>query len=478
MGRNDSIIEALQDIVGPGGVKADAEALAHYAVDDVQPWRVVFPESVEDVSKVVRLAVKENLTMVPRGYGTKMAKGNPPSRLDMVVCTERLNKVVDMDTANLTVTAQAGVPFKELQAALRGEENRCYLPLEDPVTVSEQEICSDRQNMGCFIPLLPAFSSAASLGGIIAANSSGPTRLLYGLPRDMVLGVRFVAPNGDIIGMGGKTVKNVSGYDVSKLMIGSQGSLGILCEMTLRLLPLPEKVHTELLFFKSLREASAFTDTIFDSCLLPAGAELMNHGAFRFLSAGKSMKSGFGVAVAMEGVEEAVDRMASEIENMGTRSGALENKGFQAEGHYGFWNAYSNLPALIFERNPDLVSARLTYPLSRYAEVLGDAESLASGHGLDAVLLSHAGSGVSFVHAGVSSAQSKASELVTRFFEELRERCDGLGGHMVIERAKPSWKKQWPVWGGPRSDFPVMRRIKEQWDPMGLFSPGRFVGGI
>jgi len=478
MGPNDSVIEALKEIVGSDWVKSDPETLSRYAVDDVLPWVAIFPGSVEEVSEVVRLAAKENLALLPWGSGTKMAKGNPPSRLDMVVCTQRLNRVVDIDTANLTVTAQAGVPFKELQAALRGEENRCYLPLEDPRTVLEQEICSDRENMGCFIPLLPPFGSTASLGGIIAANSSGPTRLLYGLPRDMVLGVRFVAPNGEIIGMGGKTVKNVSGYDVSKLMIGSQGSLGVLCEMTLRLLPLPEKVNTELLLFKSLREASKFTDRIFDSPLLPAAVELMNHGAFPFLPVGGIKERGFGVAVAMEGVEEAVDRMATEVKTMGSELGAMENVHFQADDHRRFWGAYSDLPAVLCERNPDLVSLKLNYPISHYTEVMGYAESLASVKALDAVLLSHAGSGVSLVHIMVSPAQSNAPEPVITFLKQLGERCEDLGGHMVIERARPFWKKQWPVWGRLRDDFGVMKRIKERLDPMGLFSPGRFVGGI
>ncbi|MEJ2725853.1 MAG: FAD-binding oxidoreductase [Deltaproteobacteria bacterium] len=478
MGRNESVIEALKGIVGPEHLLVDPKGLSQYAVDDVQPWVAVFPESVEDISKIVRLAGKENLAIVPRGAGTKTGKGNPPSRLDMVVCTERLNRVVDMDTANLTVTAQAGVPFRELQAALRGADNRCYMPVEDTAVVSDPEICSDRENTGCFIPLFPPFSSKASLGGIIAANSSGPMRLLYGLPRDLVLGARFVTPDGDIIGMGGKTVKNVSGYDITKLMIGSQGSLGILCEMTLRLLPLPEKVNTEFLFFEGLREASDFTNRVFDSPLLPAAVELMNHGAFPFLPSGVMEKSGYGVAVAMEGVEEAVDRMAAEIKTTGSESGALKDVYFQAGEHYAFWDAYSNLEGVLWERNPDLLSLRLNYPVSRYAELMDSAESMSSENALDAVLLCHAGSGLSFAHIKGSSVQSNAPEPVVTFLKQLEERCDDLGGHMVMERARPFWKKQWPVWGKVRGDFAMMKRIKEQMDPLGLFSPGRFVGGI
>ena len=153
----------------------------------------------------------------------------------------RMNHMLDVDTANLTITVEAGVKFRDVQARLATEEDRCYLPLGDLKTEAGEFVCSDQSHRGCFLPIDPPYSEKATLGGIVAANTTGPRRLLYGLPRDLVLGVRFVTPKGDIIGAGGKTMKNVSGYDVSKLMIGSLGSLGILCEMTLRLLPLLRK---------------------------------------------------------------------------------------------------------------------------------------------------------------------------------------------------------------------------------------------
>jgi FAD/FMN-containing dehydrogenase len=132
----------------------------------------------------------------------------------------------------------------------------------------------------------PPFSEKATLGGIVAANTTGPRRLLYGLPRDLVLGVRFVTPKGDIIGAGGKTVKNVSGYDVSKLMIGSLGSLGILCEMTLRLLPLPEKMETLLFSFDSFSDAGAFAAAILGTKLLPAAVEVVNRATLEHMDSG------------------------------------------------------------------------------------------------------------------------------------------------------------------------------------------------
>ncbi|MGD9320854.1 MAG: FAD-binding oxidoreductase, partial [Desulfobacteraceae bacterium] len=237
-------MEARKDTLKVEWIKGDPETLSAHSVDDLTPKAVAFPESLEQVSQVVKMAQKEKWAVLPWGSGSKIGVGNPPSHIDLVISTNRLNKIIDMDTANLTVTAQAGVKFRDLQTSLAGEENRCYLPYESPTTVSDEPVCSDRDHMGCFIPMMPPFSHSATLGGIIAANSSGPVRLLYGLPRDMVLGVRYVAADGEIVGLGGKTVKNVSGYDMCKLMIGSRGSLGILGEMTLRLLPLPERFGT------------------------------------------------------------------------------------------------------------------------------------------------------------------------------------------------------------------------------------------
>ena len=317
-------MEALKDMLKTEWIKRDLETVSAHTVDGLAPKAVAFPENLEQVSQVVKTAQNEKWAVLPWGSGSKIGVGNPPSHMDLVISTNRLNKIIDMDTANLTVTVQAGVKFRDLQTSLAGEENRCYLPHEGPSTVSDEAVCSDRDHMGCFIPMMPPFSHSATLGGIIAANSSGPVRLLYGLPRDMVLGVRYVAADGEIVGLGGKTVKNVSGYDMCKLMIGSRGSLGILGEMTLRLLPLPERFGTCLSGFSGLDEASRFLDQIFETRLLPSAVELLN-GPLVDEDALEMDSGSYVVAVGLEGFGEAVERMGKEIEEMASASGAQNN---------------------------------------------------------------------------------------------------------------------------------------------------------
>jgi FAD/FMN-containing dehydrogenase len=459
----------------------DQETLSAYSVDGLTPGAVVFPETLEQVSDVVKMAQDEKWALLPWGSGSKMGVGYPPSRLHLVISTTRLNKIIDMDTANLTVTAQAGVRFRDLQISLAGEENRCYLPYENPTTVSHEPVCSDREHMGCFIPMMPPYSHSATLGGIIAANSSGPVRLLYGLPRDMVLGVQYVAPDGEIIGLGGKTVKNVSGYDMCKLMIGSRGSLGILGEMTLRLLPLPERLGTCLLSFSSLDEASRFVDQIFETSLLPSAVELLNwrsNGLLVEEGALEMDSNGYVVAVALEGFGEAVERMGAEIKEMASASGAENNVYLSDDPHRIFWDAYSNLVSRLSTEYPEMVSFRLNYPISRYLDAIQSVESICGVEELAHALQVHAGSGITMIHLLMEPGDVKSGDRVVSVAKKLLEKCQSISGNLVVERASAHIKGQLPVWGAPSQDLVLMKRIKEQMDPYGLFSPGRFVGGI
>jgi FAD/FMN-containing dehydrogenase len=477
---DEKIQTALGDIVGPDHLLSSPDDLSTYAIDGLIPKVAVFPESVEQVSKAVRLASRESLALVSWGGGTKMGTGNPPSRFDVALCVKRLNRIIDMDTANLTVTVQAGVPFKDVQQSLGTQENRCYLPLEGDATAVEP-VCSERDFKGCFIPLWPPFSDAATIGGVLAADSSGHTRLLYGRPRDLVLGIRYVAPDGEIIGMGGKTVKNVSGYDMTKLMIGSRGSLGIICEATLRLLPLPERRETGIYLFPGLDEADGFVHRLFESHLLPAAVELMNQPTFGLLMPDHRVEDnafGYAIAVALEGFSEPVERMIQELGNIASDQGTGRTILLDENRHGTFWNNYSNL---LPEHTADPkkgVSLTLHYPVSHDREVIEQVESAVSDGDLDLFLFARTASGTTGAHILYDPEAERIFERVVHVVEEVLQVCRNVGGNLVVERADKDLKKQLDPWGPPSSDHLLMKRIKEQIDPLNLFSPGRFVGGI
>lgn len=474
-------ITRLAGIVGEDDLRTDPEATVSHAVDGVSPRAVVFPGDTEQVAEVVKLANQEDLTILPWGSGSKMAAGNPPKRLDLVVCTSRLNAITDMDTANLTVTVQAGVRFKDVQVRLASRENRCYLPISSEAEDAAELVCSERDGTGCFLPLDPPFVDRTTMGGVIASNSSGPRRLLYGLPRDLVLGVRFVAPNGEIIRAGGKTVKNVSGYDISKLMIGSYGSLGILCEMTLRLLPLPERMETLLLRFGSFSNVSVFVERIFESNLLPAAVELMNNRAIdnlAFEGLPGSESEGYGVAIALEGLEEPVRRMKSEMTDMASGLATKGEISLEEKEHGAFWAAVSNMASSLAERFDGLITAKLSYPVSRWKDLVPSVDRTLSIIRAEHTISAHAGNGVCLINLLMDRGDEAGWKPAVEALGKISKECHLVEGNLVIQKAPADLKRRLPVWGEIGPELLVMKRIKEQLDPLGVMCPGPFPGDM
>jgi glycolate oxidase FAD binding subunit len=471
--------DELAAIVGQDFVKTDPTETTQFSIDGIVPKAVVYPKNTRQVSEVVKYANSKNLAIVPWGGGSKITMGHPPTRLDLVVCTRRMNHMKDVDVSNLTVTVEAGVKFLDIQARLATEDDRCYLPLEDLITDGNEMICSDRSHSGCFLPIDPPCPTRATIGGIIAADSSGPRRLLYTLPRDLILGIRFVAADGEIIGSGGKTVKNVSGYDISKLMVGSAGSLGILCEMTLRLLPLPEAMETLLFSFDAFADASGFIDRIFDTQLLPAAVEIMNRNAFGKIMRGavSGFQAGaFVVPVALEAFQEAVDRMRNEMKKMAAESNATAEAVLPETEHRPFWLAVGDLNPSVAENHPGRITARLNYPVAAWKEIIEYAEAALEEGGIDHTLLAHAGSGVCLINLMITGNgdRDQAADAVSK----LLKRCLKSHGNLVIEQAPVEMKQKLPIWGEAGSDLVVMKRIKQTLDPRNVMSPGRYVAGL
>lgn len=477
----EEIINELMEMIGRESVSVEPDRLSRFRVDHLTPQAVVFPKNTRQVSDVVRLAHTHNLGLVPWGSGTQITLGNPPKRLDLVLCTSRMNHIIDVDAPNLTITVEAGVKFRDIQARLATQEDRCYLPLEDLATEADEVICSDRSHSGSFLPMDPPQADKATIGGIIATNASGPRRLLYRQPRDLILGVRMVAPTGDIIGSGGKTVKNVSGYDVSKLAVGSLGSLGIICEITFKLLPLPEKMETLLFSFKSFEAASAFADQVFETSLLPAAVEVLTDNACsRVPMEGIPDFSAAlcGVAVALEGFVPAVSRMSEELTTMAESHGAITNSSLPDHPHQAFWLAMSNLGRTLHNENSGLITLKVNTPVSEWAKTMNTLLKTFSDTNLPCALQAHAGNGVCLARLLLdgedNDTMTKAVDTVNRLSNLFSEK----DGSLVVQTVPPQWKAQLNIWGSPGSAFPVMKRLKEKIDPLGIMNPGRFVGGL
>jgi glycolate dehydrogenase FAD-binding subunit len=456
MPKKDEVVTRLKEIVGEAHVIQDPDQVKAYALDGKKPKLVVTPGTIDEVSKVVAYASQEHRAIVPRGNGSKMKMGGIPQKMDIVLSTRRLNRITDRDCENLTLSAESGLTLGEVQQGLA------------------------KVGKGYFLPLDPPFTGQATLGGIVATNSSGPKRLLYGSARDMMIGAKAVFPNGDIVVSGGKTVKNVSGYDMCKLLIGSFGTLGILCEMTFKLLPLPEKEATLGVSFAALEDADEFVRELRGGQLIPSSIEILNGLAVQKMGTSISMppNGNYLVAVGLEGVAESIDRQVSEMSEMGRKHGTLEAVTLDAEKHQAFWVALRDFSLRLMGEDSNVISMKSNFLISKCGEVLGSYEKIAQGLGAHCAFVSHAGNGIVYSHAlPGKSFRSKVDSFV-ELIEKLTAEAVKNGGSLVVESSPLSIKKRVDVWGPSRSDYPVVRRLKERIDPAGILNIGRFVGGI
>jgi glycolate oxidase FAD binding subunit len=456
MPKTDKLFPKLKEIVGEAYVVQDPVKLKAFALDGKKPKIAVSPGTIHEISKIVAYANQQHLTIIPRGNGTKMEMGRIPKKMDIVLSTNRLNSITDSDCENLTLSAESGMTLNEAQKSLA------------------------KVGKGYFLPLDPPFTDEATLGGIVATNSSGPRRLLYGTARDLIIGTKAVFPNGDLVVSGGKTVKNVSGYDMCKLLIGSYGTLGIICEITFKLLPLPEKEATLLLSFARLEEADGFARELRGSQLIPSSTEILNATAVQKMKYSMSMppNGNYLVAIGVEGVTESIDRQISQLSEMGKKYGVLEAVTLDSEKHQAFWIAIRDFSKGLTEESSNHVSLKSNFLISKSGEMLGSYEKITSEFGVDCAFICHSGNGIlySYLLPG-KNFRSKIESLV-ELIGKLTSEAVKNGGNLVVESSPLSIKKNVDVWGQSRGDYLVVRRLKEQIDPVGVLNIGRFVGGI
>lgn len=454
-------IARLEAICGSSGVVSESAALEAYRIDGITPRAAVLPASLKEAAEVVRLANADGFSLAILGGGSLSGMGGSLSEAEVVLCTRRLDKVIDMDVENLTVTAQAGVRFGDLQDLLSGLENRCFFP-QGELEKQAEYMCSGRDYKGSYVPLDPPLASTATLGGTVAGGVTGPLRLRHGLPRDVLLGVRLVSPTGEIIGMGGKVVKNVSGYDVSKLMIGSLGCLGVLGEMTIRLLPLPEVSGALLIGFAGLDQAVAFARAVVASKLLPSALEVCNPAA---LKAGRA-EAPSGVwcaAVGQAGFREDVARERSDLLALARDQGGTAQV-LDGEAASRFWAAFGAVPL-----KQSALRLKAVFRLGGFGEFLAAAADLGAG----AMVTCSAGCGSALVHLPAGEPAALAATTA-----RLRAKAVELGGALTVQAGSPELKAAVDAWGPARADWGLMMEIKRQLDPNRVLNRGRFVGGL
>ncbi len=419
-----------------------SENRTRFAIDGREPQQVVFPESIEQVAETLRSASAQKTAVTPIGAGGFLHIGSLPRRYDLALSLQRMNRVVDYQPTDMTVTVEAGMSLARLQAIL-GEH-------------------------GQWLPLDPPFPERATVGGIIAANLSGPSRLSQGTVRDFLLGLRVVTADGTVVKGGGRVVKNVAGYDVPKLYCGSFGTLGVIVEATFKVRPYPERQALCACMFPSAESAMDKVLHLLGTELQPFFMELTN---FDPLAREKGKTPTAHLFIAFAGIDEEVGYQVTRLRELSGESS--EARQDLAEGKdQAVANALRDFPLAGDAMLRYKASVLPTHVASFYKK----AEEEAELRGLSLLLLSHAGSGIIYGH--VPHEGSITSEKLLSFVDWLRILAKQLGGSLIIEHIDPALKDRVDVWGHVGNSFPLMKRLKETLDPQGILNPGRFVGGI
>lgn len=424
----------LAERIGRDAVVANQE-LAAQLTGQTTPVVKVSPASEEQAAELFRAVSEYGLTAAPIGGATQLAMGNVPERIDVAVSSERLDKVVEYSPADMVVSVQAGVQLGSLQAVLR--EHGQQLPID------------------------PLVSGAATVGGIIATGVSGPMRTLYGGLRDMTIGLHTVYPNGNIVKAGGKVVKNVAGYDMTKLFVGSLGSLAYITEASFKLRPIP--THMELcLLSGSAEQVNQLSSKMIHSHLIPARMEAITGG----LSNLEQPNRPWVLAIESHENHTSAAYQTRQLQTWGQDLG-MDSYVLQASDVEGFWKDYRSQ---LLESE---AAIRLTSAPNRMMELVQRLKSQLEGLGLS--VRTSAG-----VFIGVARVYMSGGSLVEqeRAIQLCRELVAVNKGTAVVEFAPLELRKRIDSFGPVQSELALMKGIKTAIDPNRLMSPGRFVGGI
>ncbi len=436
----------LEEIVGKAGVTTGKEAGISSARGGTAQI-VVTPTDEAQTVEVARLANAEKIPVVVWGGGTKQDV-EPVQPLDGIVLhTARLNATIELDADNLTVTVGGGKVVDDLQGELAAAK--------------------------LFLPLDPVDSAKATIGGTLASNSSGPNRLLYRTARDLVLGVRVATPLGTLIRAGGKTVKDVAGYDMKKLYIGSWGTLGAITAATFRLLPLPETRATVAMVFPQLSSACGAVSALLASFMRPSSAELLS-GEAMAASVEQELRMGPGeylLMVCVEGAVEDTERQKRELAALAGTYGAKEILTLEGAEESRVWQRRKEVFAEMPAGRP-AVLVKGSVLLKRVLDFTSGVVALKE-QGLRSAFAAHAGNGIVYA---LMTAESGGAESLVPAVERLQRLAVECGGFAIPQRVPSEVVARVQLWP-PRSDYGLMRGIKAQLDPNNLWNPARTPGG-
>lgn len=454
--QSTKVIKEIQKIVGNENVLTTKEELLCYAYDSTPkaflPDLVARPSCTAQIQEIVKLANEYLFPLVPRGAGTGLSGGSLPVAGGVVVDLTRMNKILEIDEENLVAVVEPGV-----------------------ITYKIQEEVEEK---GLFFPPDPASLKTSTIGGNVAECAGGPRAFKYGVTRDYVLGLEVVTPNGEVIKAGGKTVKSVTGYDLLRLYTGSEGTLGIITKIYLRLIPKPEGKKTLMVIYDSLDDAAQSVSQIIKRGIIPVTLEMMDDRTIQCVEnhrhMGLPLDAEAILIIEVDGPRILLTSQAQEVAELCRACGAREIKIAETEEEReGIWAARRAVSAAVVQIKPTKISEDISVPRMAIPKMVRKLKEIASRYNLDLVIFGHAGDGN--LHPNILCDQSDREEMerVEKAIGELFKAAVELGGTLSGEHGIGTMKAPYLKVETGEAGFEVMRKIKEALDPNNILNPGK-----
>jgi glycolate oxidase len=450
------IIAELSQIVGSDNVFTSKADRICYSYDATQksflPDVVVHPGSTDEISRIMKLANREKVPVFPRGAGSGFSGGSLPLAGGIVLCTERMDRILEVDEENLVATVQPGVVTEKFQKEV--------------------------EKRGLFYPPDPASLKFSTLGGNVAECAGGPRCVKYGVTKDFIIGLEVVTPTGDVITTGGPTMKGVVGYDLTKLLCGSEGTLGIISRIVIKLLPLPEAKKTMLVLFDSIDGAAQAVSAIVGHKIIPTTLEFMDGRTIDCVRQATDLEVPDGanavLIIEVDGDRELLDKQAARISEIIRPLGVLETRVAETpEESEALWQIRRSVSASLRKVNPDKFNEDICVPRSRIPEMIRKVDTIAEKYGIPIVNFGHAGDGNIHVNIMIDKKIPGEQEKADRAIEEVFKGALELGGTMSGEHGVGIAKAPYiPLEITPlTADY--MKAIKRALDPNNILNPGK-----
>jgi glycolate dehydrogenase FAD-linked subunit len=451
-----TLVNNLMNVLPEGSVSTQSEDLVCYGTDatriEAMPDAVVRPDDVAHIGRIVGVAGAHGAPVVPRGAGTGLSGGCVPVKGGIVVSTERLRTIKDIDTVNLLAVVEPGVVTAKLHEAV------------------EQE--------GLFYPPDPASYRACTIGGNVAENAGGLRGLKYGVTRDYVMALKVVLPSGAEVSLGSRTIKSVTGYDLTRLMVGSEGTLGFITEATVRLIPRPEARSAFLAAYRTLEDASEAVVAIIRSGVIPSTLEIMDDVTIKAVEAhsptGGALDCGALLLAEADGSDADVARQSARMEDVLAKTGLIElRRASDPSEQEKLWKARRGALTALARVSPSVVLEDATVPRSEIPAMVRAIRAIAEKHGLTIGTFGHAGDGNLHPTIITDLRDKEAAKKVHAAVAEIFAAALSLGGTLSGEHGIGVAKASFMEDEVGKEGLAAMRAVKDALDPRGVMNPGK-----